>query len=912
MKPIQQNKDPRITNLTLDNFTGSIYIITTEINENDDDDKEKFQSMLTSPRTNSVDHFVPNHHLSLITQPVLGARSRSRKKSIDSIKENSTIHKDKLHSMSNIHRRSYDDSPPLIDQSQYQKAKINSNSHRESADSGLDLSSSTTSSIQFQQYSQSHTIGHRPLSALNEDSSPDDGYYDDQQQQQQQTSQSPTRLRFPPVNFGRNRSMEDMLGTNKREHHQQRSGSFTDEHQLKVPLRHDYKMKRSSDGALLDLIDTPRNSYRRANAIKTELLYPSMSQHRSLNDLIDKSSNRVSRNESNMSTNVNNLSLPQTVIRKPNTTTLKPLRKKTKLNIIIEPAVPLTSSRLAIYDEQINALTGATSSSSSQTTPRSIQPTILQQQIKSKLTSTSLGYYANPEQVKAHVNRSVVERQHPPIPPVRRGPVLQQLVPFDASPSKVNKLLRHHVHQQQQQPPITFHPISHTQLSPSRQTKQTSHVLLSNDETLSNIDDEKRKQIKFELVEKQRFKQKNGLDNNKLVRRLKDHNEKSSIDQNVPRYFTKTTQRQVEKFPKKKILQNRFIENIDQRQPIETFLTSSPRHQYETPERRFHINELNRRGSGQSNSITGKSQDNKIINQRNHGYQLDPLRIYETKSTELHLKNQAQSHTNEKKIKQNELHSQYGINHSYDTQTQSNRNLNEHQIKTTSKTVRIQPILSTNIYPLQREREISRLSNNSQPESIQSKQQIHGKESTVSFQSRSPTSWAVLSEHQQKLESLQDENHLDEPSHTYRLVTIDHEQSLDEKYVIPTTNSHVSSLIDHTYPFTFTPDSEINDAPDETCEKSNLSVVYAVSERDSTHKTMNYHSPPPPPKVMIATDKDDIPSNYDSDDGWSDDSAELLYVDERYAKEKRKNPSSTHLSTQKHYHYQVQQQNVLL
>lgn len=132
-------------------------------------------------------------------------------------------------------------------------------------------------------------MGHRPLSALNEDSSTDDGYHDDQQQQQQQSSQSSTRLRFPPVNFGRNRSMEDMLGTQKRD--QQRSGSFTDEHQLRIPSRHDQKMKRSSEGALLDLLDTPTNSSRRSNAIRTELLYPTMVQHRSLNDLIDKHSN---------------------------------------------------------------------------------------------------------------------------------------------------------------------------------------------------------------------------------------------------------------------------------------------------------------------------------------------------------------------------------------------------------------------------------------------------------------------------------------------------------------------------------------------------------------------------------------------------------------------------------------------
>lgn len=64
----------------------------------------------------------------------------------------------------------------------------------------------------------------------------------------------------------------------------------------------------------------------------------------------------------------------------------------------------------------------------------------------------------------------------------------------------------------------------------------------------------------------------------------------------------------------------------------------------------------------------------------------------------------------------------------------------------------------------------------------------------------------------------------------------------------------------------------------------------------------------------MSTDNDEILSNNDSDDddddGWSDDSAELLYVDERYATEKRKITSPSHLPSQQHY--QVQQQNVLL
>lgn len=147
-----------------------------------------------------------------------------------------------------------------------------------------------------------------------------------------------------------------------------------------------------------------------------------------------------SRNESNPTTMNNHV----TVTRKINPSNVKPVRKKTKLNILNEP-----SSRLAVYDEQINT----TSSSSNQTTPRSTHPRG-QQQIRSK-PSTTLSHYSNQEQIRAHVNRSVVERQHLPPPPPRRG-LIQQMIPFDASPSKVNNLLRHH--HQQNQPPILFYP----------------------------------------------------------------------------------------------------------------------------------------------------------------------------------------------------------------------------------------------------------------------------------------------------------------------------------------------------------------------------------------------------------------------------------------------------------------------
>lgn len=135
-----------------------------------------------------------------------------------------------------------------MDSSSHPKKSTISPSHPESSDSGVDLSLSTNSSVQ---YPSTHLAIHRPLSALNEDSSPDEGYPEDQIIQ-------PVRLRFPPVSLGRNRSMEDMLTRHSRatDEQQHRSSSFSDERKEKILSQEEKKLKRSSDGALLELYET--------------------------------------------------------------------------------------------------------------------------------------------------------------------------------------------------------------------------------------------------------------------------------------------------------------------------------------------------------------------------------------------------------------------------------------------------------------------------------------------------------------------------------------------------------------------------------------------------------------------------------------------------------------------------------
>ncbi|UJR23918.1 hypothetical protein I4U23_026890 [Adineta vaga] len=319
MKPNQRHKDSRITNISLNNFTGSISII-----ESISDDE---QFMLSSPHNNGTGHlFTSNHHFKLITKPVLAEKSRKRTNQIQSI--------------TNTRRTSYNDSPSLI----LPIHQIEKSQH-ESTDSGIDLSSSTNSSVQYPQ--QQHLSLHRPLSALNE----------------------------CDVNNS------NLLSQNS-------SSSSDDQEQI-------------TNGIYFKKI---RNH-------KTELPYPFTQQHRTLNDL----TTRI-------------LPTTQTPLQKANPS----LRKPTKLNIIVQP-----STRLVNHDEAIPSLTRTTSSSSNQTIkPKSLTP---------------FSHYRNPEQIRAHINRSVIDRQHP-APPRRR--TQQKIIPLDIPSSKVDILLT----KQQHQSTVIIHP----------------------------------------------------------------------------------------------------------------------------------------------------------------------------------------------------------------------------------------------------------------------------------------------------------------------------------------------------------------------------------------------------------------------------------------------------------------------
>jgi hypothetical protein len=97
---------------------------------------------------------------------------------------------------------------------------------------------------------------------------------------------------------------------------------------------------------------------------------------------------------------------------------------------------------------------------------------------------------------------------------------------------------------------------------------------------------------------------------------------------------------------------------------------------------------------------------------------------------------------------------------------------------------------------------------------------------------------------------------------------------------------------------------------------SKLNAPDDISHRSCSSSSLDRFSPHdrfplPLGKLTVAMEEDDISTNYDSDDGWSDDSVELLYADERYVTQKKKNISSSS-SLQQHSHHHIQQQNVLL
>ena len=181
------------------------------------------------------------------------------------------------------------------------------------------------------------------------------------------------------------------------------------------------------------------------------------------------------------------------------------------------------------------------------------------------------------------------------------------------------------------------------------------------------------------------------------------------------------------------------------------------------------------------------------------------------------------------------------------------------------------------------------------------------------FQSRSPTC-SLISEHNHHYEPSPSPH--DESNQTYRLTPTLEQPLLDGRHVIPSVNPKPPIFVDCAsqtsapYVESFTHTSDPNNDTDVDASPLKLNDPDNFEHRSCSSSSLDRFSPHnrfplPLGKLTVAMEEDDLSSNYDSDDGWSDDSVELIYADERYLTQKKKNIISSSSSS-------LQPQNVLL
>lgn len=156
----------------------------------------------------------------------------------------------------------------------------------------------------------------------------------------------------------------------------------------------------------------------------------------------------------------------------------------------------------------------------------------------------------------------------------------------------------------------------------------------------------------------------------------------------------------------------------------------------------------------------------------------------------------------------------------------------------------------------------------------------------------SPTSWAIICEHQIH----HDEHSFDDyiTGETLQLTPSDDDELLDGRHVIPDLilfrqfvdcASQTSSR--HTQPFICADGLNFPESHPPTNDEHFIDIPsHSSSSLDRQPIVLSSG------KAPIDLDKDDLSTNYDSDDGWSNDSAELIYMDEQYFTQKKKNISS--------------------
>ncbi|CAF4696674.1 unnamed protein product [Rotaria sp. Silwood1] len=276
-----------------------------------------------------------------------------------------------------------------------------------------------------------------------------------------------------------------------------------------------------------------------------------------------------------------------------------------------------------------------------------------------------------------------------------------------------------------------------------------------------------------------------------------------------------------------------------------------------------------------------------------------------------------------------------------DYQAEQNQEFNSRQNSLTesmNNSLRTSQIQSMNINHILQDNEANRFNNASKINTIEFNKVQEN--SNRIFEARSPTSWSIVSDHQINQQRQNDlyesspsffssyELSDDKLTHTYGSIITNEQRPLHERYVLPDDKSQHLSFIDHsskisscqTYSFAPTSDSDniinsvVNSSSHELIESDDI-----VDQQSSSFSSLDRLSPNdrlslPLEKVTMSMEKDDISINYDSDDGWSNDSAELIYVDDRYTTQnKRIDVShSPHPISKQHSLPQTQQKTMFL
>ncbi|CAM4875532.1 unnamed protein product [Rotaria socialis] len=721
------------------------------------------------------------------------------------------------------------------------------NENYDSLESSCDLSLSRNSSVQYSQ--QQFTTKYQPLSTLNEDLNTNNVFHR-------------RSLQHSFINLEQNYSEENTASHNRYEQ-PYRSALLYEEPEKMI--------KSSSESSHLDTLN---EFHQHTNIHRNETIQP----YRSLNDVTNKTQRPKLK-----------------ISQKPIVSTSKKLRNRNKLNILVESLMSSSTSFVSLNDEQNHSTTNMTNSSSNQTVSHSNQS--FYEQIKSKARTPLNNHYPNQEQIKAHINRSVIDRQHQSYLTMSQGKyVIHKMASLNNSKLQFNN----HLLRQEKQSTTRFYPIS------SEQIKQPLPTL-SNEEIIDYF------------KEKWNRKKKQQLNN---IDQWQQDSQKEQSQVNT-------------KHTEKPLKTSRNSENSPN-QTDHFLLNSSHHHHYH----HHHHEHVNDRNSDQRRMITNNffthETDHKV--QHNHSRNVNfkgktnsdfnrrtqPIEsVYQSKSIGLIL--QTKNPTMYRNI---ESESEYFTGNTIapiqyrttkvirmpniNSQTEKNDQLYQREklpsksLNSLSRTIRIEARNTNDISPAI---EANRFDNQSKKSSLQ----LHKtqKNSNKIFKTRPLTSWSILSDHQiheqqsnpyESSPSMASHELMDHQlSKNYEMIATDDQQDFHRRYINPADNSQHSLFHDYssqrsshgTYPCVNTSDSNNRKDPVIQNSPNQLNTSNLIVNRENSsffpldHLSATDRLSLPSEKVRITTQEDNLSVNYNSDgswndDGWSDDSAEFIYVDDRY------------------------------